>query len=216
MSANARTRYRVILCCALLLFAIAALWSMPLQAQEARPELQATYRPTLTPVAPPISLVLTINTSSCALSVVAAPSEAPAAATYRPTLTPIPPTADPNAAPTAVPFFLGNAPTYTIGEGCDAVAERLIIPQNDVRWFSIAVEGDDVTLLPLQAVPGDPYPPQLDTRGRYFACGIPEEGQQDCKVAALVGDQAYIIQIPVDVEEAYFGPEFNPEATAAP
>jgi hypothetical protein len=214
MTTVSKTRYRVILCCALLVLLLAALWSMPLQAQDGLGYfLQATYRPTFTPVAPPVSLVLSINTSTCLLSVVApAAEEASAAPTYRPTFTPIPPTADPNAAPTEEPFYLGNAPTYTIGEGCDEVAERLSIPQNDVRWFSVTVEGDDVTFLPLQAVPGDVYPPQLDTRGRYFACGIPELGQQSCQVAVQVGEQAYIVSIPVNVEEAFFAPE----ETAAP
>ncbi|NWF70771.1 MAG: hypothetical protein HXY40_16935 [Chloroflexi bacterium] len=210
---NSVSRNRLLLACALLVLLLAALWSMPLQAQDGNFFLQqATYRPTLTPVPPPVSLVLTINTSSCVLSVVAPPSDAPARPTYRPTLTPVPPPPDPNA---PVPFFLGNAPTYTVGEGCEAVVERLQIPQNDVRWFSITVEGDDVTLLPLQPVPNDPFPPQLDTRGRYFACGIPETGQQACQVAVLVGEQAYIVSIPINVEEAYFGPVFG-EATATP
>src|SRR5689334_10462356 len=133
MNSVSRTRYRLILSGAFLLLLIVALWSMPLQAQDGRSvSQQATYRPTLTPLPRPIALLLSINTSSCVLSV-AAPqeSEAPAHPTYRPTLTPIPPTADPNAPAVAESFFLGNAPTYTIGEGCDAVAERLSIPTND-------------------------------------------------------------------------------------
>ncbi len=127
MSSASRIRYRILLSCALLLLLMAALWSMPLQAQNGNVHyLQATYRPTLTPVPPPVALLLTINTSSCVLSAVASAEEAAPRATFRPTLTPIPPTADPNAAPQAEPFFLSNAPTYTIGEGCDAVAERLM------------------------------------------------------------------------------------------
>jgi hypothetical protein len=178
MSPVSRTRYRLILSGAFLLLLIAALWSMPLQAQDGRRfAQQATYRPTLTPLPVPVALLLTINTSSCVLSVVAqAPVEAaPARPTYRPTLTPVAPAEDTSAPVAVESFALGNAPTYTIGEGCDAVAERLSIPTNDIRWLSISVDGDDITFLPLQAVPGDPFPPQLDVRGRYFACGIPEE-----------------------------------------
>jgi hypothetical protein len=224
MTAISRTRYRVILSCMLLVLLVAALWSMPLQAQDGFISQQATYRPTLTPLPRPVSLLLTINTSSCLLSVVApaevaeVAEEAPARATYRPTLTPIAPaveeTTDEASEPAVDAFDLSNAQTYTIGEGCDAVVERLSIPQNDVRWFSITEEGDDVTFLALQHLPDDPFPPQLDVRGRYFACGIPEGGQQICQLAVMVGEQAYIVQIPVNVGEAYFGPTFvAPELT---
>jgi hypothetical protein len=212
-----RTHYRIILSGVFLLLLTVAFWNMPLQAHEGSAFQQATQRLTPTPTSASLALLLTVDTSSCILSIYEPPPpEATPRATYRPTMTPIPPppteeaTADPDA------FVLDNAPIYTVGEGCDDVAAYLSVPINDLLWFSLMIDGDDVSFLRLQVIPDDPFPPRLDARGRYFACGIPEEGQQVCQVAVMVSDQAYIVQIPVNVEEAYSAPEVTPEVTDAP
>jgi hypothetical protein len=212
-----RTHYRIILSGVVLFLLTVALWSMPLQAHEESAFQQATQRLTPTPTSESIPLLLTVDTSSCVLSVYEPPPpEATPRATYRPTITPIPATPTEEATIDPDAFVLDNAPIYTIGEGCDEVAEYLSVPINDMLWFSLMIDGDDVSFLRLQVIPDDPFQPQLDARGRYFACGIPEEGQQVCQVAVMVSDQAYIVQIPVNVEEAYFVPVLNPEATDAP
>jgi hypothetical protein len=192
-----KDRLWLILCGLLVGFTI---WSLPLLAQE-------------TPPTEPV-FVLTVGSRSCTLAT--APEEAVEAATetsaaprptYRPTLTPIPrtPSADATEEP-ADGFNTGDLVVLTLSEDCANLISQLQVPENGTLWLSLSLQDDPNVALPLSALVDDPYPPQLDRRGRFFGCEIAAQGEQVCRVVVTVGETSYQIDVPVVVEGAFVAP----------
>ena len=88
-------------------------------------------------------------------------------------------TPEPNA---NTPDWLPDLPTYTLSDDCEDVERLLVVARNGTLWLALLSEDSD-TWLSLDTVEGDPYPPQLDGRGRYIGCAIPVEGEQVCYVS---------------------------------
>ncbi|MFN8375662.1 MAG: hypothetical protein U0694_22680 [Anaerolineae bacterium] len=208
---SGRTRFWLVLCGLLLGF---ALWSLPSMAQETSGD---------TPV-----LVLTVGSRSCTLAPIVVEETATAEvsavprATYRPTLTPIPttPSADETEAP-AQGFASGTLVVLTLSDDCANLLSQLQVPENGVLWLSLSLQDDPDSALPLSSLADDDFPPQLDRRGRYFGCSIPDQGEQVCRVVVTVGEVSYQIDVPVTVEGAFVAPTSTaapsaPEPTTAP
>jgi hypothetical protein len=111
------------------------------------------------------------------------------------------------------PDWLPDLPTYTLGDDCEDVERLLTVASNGTLWLAL-LSDDDYGWLPLENVEDDPYPPQLDGRGRYFGCANPEEGEQVCYVLVEWNEETVLVAIPIFVGDAYFAPE--PTATEVP
>ena len=148
-------------------------------------------------------LLLSVAGETCALERVDVDPEATPEAT--PEVTP-----EPSA---ATPDWLPDLPTYTLGDDCDDVERLLRVPSNGTLWLALLSEDGDEWLL-LETIEDDPYPPQLDGRGRYFGCAIPVEGEQVCYVVVEWSEETVLIAVPLWVGDAYIAPQ--PTATEEP
>jgi hypothetical protein len=166
-------------------------------------------------------LLLSVSGESCALQIdpesvggqVGAhsvrPGETTPEATEEPEATPEA-TVEPDA---ETPDWLPDLPTYTLGEDCADLESLLTVAANGRLWLALLTENDD-EWLPLDTLEDDPYPPQLDGRGRYFGCAIPDEGEQACYVRVTLDEAEYLVAVPLWVGDAYYAPA--PTATDAP
>lgn len=146
-------------------------------------------------------LVLSVSDASCVLELVAIEAEATPEAT---------PDQDMDILETE-PDWLPDLPIYTIGEDCEDIVPLLTVPSNGTLWLGL-LYGDE--WLPLDTLDDDPYPPQLDGRGRYFGCVIPDEGEQVCYVLVTLNDLDYLVEVPIWIGDAYYAPQ--PTATDEP
>lgn len=116
-----------------------------------------------------------------------------------------PPTARPSYQPGTVVLGIGertcalssagDQPALTLGDGCEDVAARLRVPASGTIWLSLTLSDQPDLWLPLDAVAGDPAPPQLDQRGRYFGCT--QGGDQVCQVTVEINAADYQVAIPL-------------------
>jgi hypothetical protein len=155
----------------------------------------------------PADLLLSVSGRICALERVEGEPEATPEATAAATPEATP---DPEA---NTPDWLPDLPTYTVGEDCDDLEPLLTVASNGTLWLALLTEDSD-EWLPLDTLEDDPYPPQLDGRGRYFGCAIPDEGEQTCYVRVTLDDEDYLVAVPLWVGDAYYAPV--PTATDAP
>lgn len=111
------------------------------------------------------------------------------------------------------PDWLPDLPTYTLSGECTEVEPLLTVASNGRLWLALlTADADD--WLQLDTIEDDPYPPQLDGRGRYFGCAIPDEGEQVCYVLVTLDDMEYLVEVPIWVGDAYYAPA--PTATEVP
>ena len=107
-------------------------------------------------------------------------------------------------------------PTYTIGDDCEGLQNFLADhPSNERLWLALSHPEED-GWLELETTEDDDYPPQLDRRGRFFGCLIPEQGEQACFVSATLGDTTYAFIIPFTIGNAYYAPQPQSIATEEP
>jgi hypothetical protein len=111
------------------------------------------------------------------------------------------------------PDWLPELPTYTIGDDCQELLPLLTVAANGTLWMALLLPDSD-DWLPLETLEDDPYPPQLDGRGRYFGCSIPMEGEQVCYVLTELDEETVLVAVPLWVGDAYYAPQ--PVATDEP
>lgn len=97
--------------------------------------------------------------------------------------------------------WLPRLPHYLLSDDCDDLEPLLTVPSNGTLWLAL-LYGDQ--WLELDTVEDDPNPPQLDGRGRYFGCVIPDEGAQVCYVVVTLDEADYLVAVPLWVGDAYF------------
>ena len=112
-------------------------------------------------------------------------------------------TPEPNA---DIPDWLLDLPTYTLSDDCEDIERLLAVARNGTLWLALFTQDSD-TWLSLDTIEDDPYPPQLDGRGRYFGCAIPVEGAQVCYVLAERDEETVLVAVPVWVGDAYYAPQ---------
>ncbi len=132
-------------------------------------------------------------------------STAPTAPSVTPAPTAMPPTATPAYRPGTIVLGVGErtcalTPTgdqLALGNDCDDVEARLRVPNSGTIWLSLTISDQPDLWLPLEAVAGDPAPPQLDQRGRFFGCT--QEGDEVCQVKVEINSAAYQVVVPLVV-----------------
>jgi len=85
-----------------------------------------------------------------------------------------------------------------LGPDCEEVAARLSLPESGTIWLSLTLSDQPDLWLPLNLVAGDPAPPQLDQRGRYFGCT--QASEQVCQVKVEIDAATYQVAIPLALD----------------
>ncbi|MFN8452859.1 MAG: hypothetical protein U0521_30665 [Anaerolineae bacterium] len=124
--------------------------------------------------------------------------------------TAVPPTPTPAYQPGTVVLGIGertcalsNGDDQTmlmLGDGCADVEQRLRVPNSGTIWLSLTISGQPDVWLPLDVIAGDPAPPQLDQRGRFFGCT--QASEEVCQVMVEIDQKAYRIDVPLAVGAA--------------
>ncbi len=151
------------------------------------------------PAAPQPRLMIAVSGQSCAMTLTepsAATPEATAEATVEAQAT----SEATGEAPSAVDY-----PVFAPGDGCASVLPLLYAPSNGKLWIALYTP-NDFPWQQFRVVPDDPYPPLLDTRGRYVGCANPQKGEQTCRLLWDYLDKTYLLEIPLRVGNAYTAP----------
>ena len=105
-------------------------------------------------------------------------------------------------------------PVIQLGDDCTPVIPQLYAPTNGTLWVALFVPGE-FPWQQFQRVPGDPYPPKFDTRGRYVGCSIPDKGQQTCHLLWTYQSVTYEVNIPMQIGNYYVPGTKAPSAVPA-
>jgi hypothetical protein len=126
-------------------------------------------------------------------------------------------TPDPEATPDPESELPPGVPVYTLSSNCDGVAPRLRMVLEGTLWLGVSAPSER-DWLPTEQVGTifagdvDPYPPQLDRRGRWFGCVGYELGDYTWRVLVGLDDAWHLIAVPVTVLE----PGYPPAPTVPP
>jgi hypothetical protein len=112
----------------------------------------------------------------------------------------------PEVTPESTADWLPDLPIYTLSDDCETIEPLLTVASNGTLWLALLKDDAD-DWLALDTLEDDPHPPQLDARGRYFGCAIPDEGAQPCYVLVTLDEVDYLVRVPLWVGDAYFAPQ---------
>ena len=87
---------------------------------------------------------------------------------------------------------------YRVPDSCVAVLSRLRASIDQAVWLSLSIT-DQSDWLKLHTIHNDRHTPQLDKRGRYFGCAMPENGFHTCRIGFEMRGQRYQVFVPMRV-----------------